>query len=117
MHELNFGIFEKKTPKDILSGELASEFQKWRNEEISHIPLGVESFDSASKRAFDFIKEISQYDETYLVVSHGVFLRILLCSCILNISPHHYRKLKLDNGSISIVEWENDYPRLTKLNY
>jgi broad specificity phosphatase PhoE len=114
--EVNFGPFEGKTPKELSQGELAQAFTLWRKEDHPIIPDGAEDFHDAARRAKDFMEDVRTLDGTILVVSHGVFIRILLCSCVLGINSGFHRRLRVDNGKISVVTWENEGIRLTKLN-
>lgn len=114
--EVDFGPFEGKTPQDFSEGPLAEAFRLWRQEPEPIIPEGAEDFHDASRRGQDFLDSLQPVEETTLVVSHGVFLRVLLCGSILNCNPCLYRRLRIDNGRISVIQWEGELPRLVILN-
>ncbi|MCP4396704.1 MAG: histidine phosphatase family protein [bacterium] len=114
--EVDFGPFEGKTPRDFSEGSLAEAFRLWRQEPEPLIPDGAEDFHEAARRGQDFLDSLLPVEETILVVSHGVFLRVLLCGSVLNINPCLYRRLRIDNGRISVIQWEGELPRLAQLN-
>ncbi|PID56636.1 hypothetical protein CSB45_10405 [candidate division KSB3 bacterium] len=114
--EVNFGPFEAARPQDLSGGPLAEAFRLWRREPDPIIPEGAENFHDAAQRGQDFLDSLCPVEQPILVVSHGVFLRVLLCSSILGTNPCLYRRLRLDNGSVSVVQWENERPRLLQLN-
>ena len=114
--EVNFGPFEGKTPQELSTGPLAQTFELWRREPDPVIPPGAEDFYDAAARAQAFFATLNELDGTTLIVSHGVFLRVLLCQCVLGMPPTLYRRIVVDNGRISEITWEGNLPRLSKLN-
>ena len=114
--EVDFGPFEGKTPQDFSEGPLAEAFRLWRQEPEPVIPEGAEDFHEAARRGEDFLDSLQPVEDTILVVSHGVFLRVLLCGSILHCNPCLYRRLRIDNGRISVIQWEDELPRLVQLN-
>jgi len=116
LREVDFGPFEGKTPQDVAEGPLAEAFRLWRQEPESVIPEGAEDFHEAARRGRDFLDSLQPVEETILVVSHGALLRVMLCACVLNCNPCLYRRLRIDNGRISVIQWEGELPRLVQLN-
>ncbi len=114
--EINFGPFEGKTPQELAEGPLSEAFTLWRQENDPVIPEGVEGFREAAQRAQDVLKDLQNLEGITLMISHGVFIRVLLCSCVLGMSPTFYRRLRIDNGKLSMISWEDDFMRLTKFN-
>ena len=114
--EVDFGPFEGKNPQDLSEGSLAEAFRLWRREPDPVIPEGAEDFHGAARRGQDFLESLQPVEETILVVSHGVFLRVMLCGSVLNCNPCLYRRLRIDNGRISVIQWEGKLPRLVQLN-
>ena len=114
--EVDFGPFEGRSPNDFSEGSLAEAFRLWRQEPEPVIPEGAEDFHDAARRGQDFLDSLQPVKKTVLVVSHGVFLRVMLCGSILNCNPCLYRRLRLDNGRVSVIQWEGELPRLVQLN-
>lgn len=114
--EVDFGPFEGKNPQDFSDNPLAESFRLWRQEPEPIIPEGAEDFHDAARRGQDFLDSLQPVEDTILVVSHGVFLRVLICGSILNCNPCFYRRLRIDNGRISVIQWEGKLPRLVQLN-
>ena len=51
-----------------------------------------------------------------ILVTHGVFIRVLLCVAVLGLEPTAYRRLVVDNASITVVRADQDGLRLSLLN-
>ncbi|WP_425357298.1 histidine phosphatase family protein [Parvibaculum lavamentivorans] len=116
LRELNFGLFEGQTRRDLSAPPFADEFFRWTDETVPYSPPGVESFSTAKERIVDFIRDTIEIPGPTLVVSHGVILRILLCVCVLGIEPHHFRRLQIDVGSISEIRLDRSRLQLWTLN-
>ena len=118
LRELDFGKFEGFTMDFNGNETLKNEFQRWHEGIGSTIPDTVESFEKCQMRGNEFIEElINNETENVIVVTHGVFLRIIIMACILKSNAALYKKLKVDNGSICVVEIEsNGAVRLASLN-
>jgi alpha-ribazole phosphatase len=104
--EINFGIWEGKTFKDI--EELYPEMLK--------IPEG-ETFPEMLKRAWKGLKILlaRHKDETVIIVAHGGTIAALLCN-ILDMSLDNLWKVRQGNTGITVVEFEEDKGRLTLFN-
>ncbi len=70
-----------------------------------------EGFEEFIERTSEFLGRLSKHtvDETILIVSHSGPLKVLVCR-LLEIDMEHWRQIRLDNASLSIVE---TYPRGT----
>ena len=114
LRELDFGCFEGKTP-----AELAQDlpFQQWYWDANPQVPVSVESFESVADRAQAFLQDMATLpDNTILAIAHGALIRILLCHSVLGMNPHTYRRLRVDNGTLSTLVWDSQGLRLTALN-
>jgi phosphoserine phosphatase len=113
--EINFGRFEGKTPKELDTEPEVTYFSAW---ESGQIVEGVESFDDAAIRAKQIYNEVIENGDSHqnILVSHGAFIRILICVKALNISPTSYRSLLVDNGSVSVLQITSKRIRLSQLN-
>lgn len=114
--EINFGIWEGKTFKDI--EELYPEMLKiWKTKpQDLKIPEG-ETFPEMLKRAWKGLKILlaRHKDETVIIVAHGGTIAALLCN-ILDMSLDNLWKVRQGNTGITVVEFEEDKGRLTLFN-
>ena len=114
--EVDFGPFEAHTPSELMDGPLAESFRQWRNERASESPKGIESLETAVRRAREFFHDVRDLPGTTVVVTHGVFARIILCSCVLELDARLFRRLRIDNARLSTIVWERGLPKLVGLN-
>lgn len=113
--EINFGRFEGKTLEELGIEPEATYYQSWESGETVE---GVESLEEAAFRAervFDEIINNSNSNRSVLV-SHGAFIRVLICAVALNVSPTAYPNLLIDNASVSVLRITKDRIRLSQLN-
>ncbi|MBA7467402.1 Phosphoserine phosphatase 1 [subsurface metagenome] len=104
LREVNYGSVEGLTFEEIsrLYPEVA--------ESLTNFSLrlkfpGGEDFEGFIERASKFLDKLKRHtpSQTMLIVSHGGPLRVLVC-CLLGIDLGHWRQIRLDNASLSIVE-------------
>ncbi|MFC2041270.1 histidine phosphatase family protein [Chloroflexota bacterium] len=64
-----------------------------------------EGFKEFIERASEFLDRLRKHtaDETVLIVSHSGPLKVLVCR-LLDIDMEHWRQIRIDNASLSIVE-------------
>lgn len=115
LNELSFGGFEGLTRGDMDKMGLRQEFENWTR---GRTPSEKgESLESASDRARSIFSSILSSDkESVLLVSHGHFLRILICCCALGVDPGIHRSLQMDNALYSLITIERDDIRLAGFN-
>ena len=116
LRELNFGAFEGKSRKDLLSSHLSSEYQTWQNGLDPSPDLSVEDWNSAKTRAKSFLDDIYSDSNAILLVSHGYFIRVIIVSCILNIPFSKLKAFRLDCCKFVAISWEADEPRIICFN-
>lgn len=104
LREINYGVCEGLTFEEI--GRSYPEL--W--EAITNFSLelnfpGGESFKGFIARTSKFLDRLNKHTEEQiiLVVSHGGPLRTLVCE-LLGIDQSHWRQLRCDNASLTIVE-------------
>ena len=104
LREINYGVCEGLTFEEI--GRRYPEL--W--EAITNFSLelnfaGGESFKGFIARTSKFLDRLNKHpaEQTMLIVSHGGPLRTLVCE-LLGIDQSHWRQLRCDNASLSIVE-------------
>lgn len=66
---------------------------------------GGENFTGFIERTYHFLDRLSKHEppETILIVSHSGPLKVLVCR-LMGIDMSHWRQIRLDNASLSIVE-------------
>ena len=108
LREVNYGDAEGLTFEEI--GRLYPELA----EAITNFSLelefpGGESFEGFIARTIRFLDRLNEHDaeETILIVSHSGPLKVLVCD-LLGIDQSHWRQIRFDNASLSIVD---TYPR------
>lgn len=115
--EINFGLCEGLT-----FGEVARKFPKVYKPYLTQsnnvsFPKG-ESFKSFRSRIKIWLKRFinSHTGKTILVVTHGGVIRVILCS-LLHWSSKSFWQVKLDYGSVSIIEVYEKNCAIECLNY
>ena len=105
LREINFGEWEGLTMKEISEAYGAITEQWWSNPLSTQIPAGESLRDVATRclRAIQTIVE--RHDgETVVVAAHGGVIRVIV-GLALEIDLNYYWKLRLDNVSLSILEY------------
>jgi len=126
LRELNFGIWEGLTVKEIeetYPGQIRS---WWTNPLNVLIPQG-ETLLEMAERCVNVVKSIikEHNNETVLLVAHGGVIRSIICSA-LGINLNEQWRLHIDNACLSLIDfpqWErgilklfNDCTHLKNLN-
>jgi alpha-ribazole phosphatase len=116
LNEINFGWLEGLTFEEIgkLHPEMADVLSKWS---IRPKFPGGESLDDLNNRVQKFLKRLQKHkpQETILIVSHAGTLRLIICS-LLAIGLEHWRHIRLDLASLSIMETYPEGAILSLLN-
>lgn len=108
--EINFGVFEGKTYKEICE-KFPEEVKEMRNNWRDFKAEGAENLWEVQSRAVKKIEEIFEKHkgEKILVVAHAGIIKVIL-SYYLYGNLDGYWKLKVDNGSISkLCKLEDGY--------
>jgi len=114
--EMNFGLWEGLTSVEI-EKNYPDGYKTWREEpHIAEIPSG-ETIEIAQRRMIEFVNDriIKSDKETFLIVSHGTTIRLLLLH-LLSMDLRHYYKLKQNNCALNLVEFKHHGPVLIKYN-
>ena len=114
--EVDFGPFEGLSAKALEAGGVSESFDLWRRGITTDESRGAESLEDAFIRINTFIKDIGAFSGSTLIVTHGYIGRILLSSCILGLNIGEFRRIRLDNSTLTIVEWDEGVPQLILLN-
>lgn len=100
--ELDFGPFEGRHPDELAQDPA---YLAWDGGG-DPAPDGPEGLDAAAARvSAGFTDVLGRHHSarTVVVVSHGVLLRILVCSVALGLPPTAYRRLVLDNTRAAVL--------------
>jgi alpha-ribazole phosphatase len=116
LNEINFGWLEGLTFEEIgkLHPEMADVLSKWSTR--PKFP-GGESLDDLNNRVQKFLKRLQKHkpQEIILIVSHAGTLRLMICN-LLAIGLEHWRHIRLDLASLSIMETYPEGAILSLLN-
>ncbi len=117
IREMNFGKWEGLTYGEI-HALYPVEAQNWVDDYTNEPCLEGESLNMFYDRivkAFKTIKkEVNQHDTVLIVAHSGVIKGILTHE--LTKSVDGFWKFKIQNGSIAVLEFDQDFPILSKLN-
>ena len=114
--EINFGLVEGLSFSEI--GERYPELVKaWPDRDLSFRFPGGESIGELNSRVVKFYHRLKKHapEDTVLVVAHSGVLRLLICH-LLEIDMWHWRQLRTDLASLSIVETHSQGATLDLLN-
>lgn len=115
-NEIDFGEFDGLS-FDIIKRDYPEEFEKMIKEGPEYTyPKGeslIDTFDRVSKELENILKD--KDNKTILICSHGGTIRNILSYLISKDYKYHWN-FKIDNASVSVVEVENDFAVINKLN-
>jgi len=114
--EINFGQLEGLT-FDEISKQHPEQAKMLSDRALPPRFPGGESLAQLNERVNTFLSRLPQHpaDQTILIVAHSGVLRLLICN-LMGIDLRHWRQIRIDLASLSILE---TYPRtaiLTLLN-
>ena len=116
LNEMNFGLMEGLTAHEIR--DRYPEFhEKWVSWDTDFEFPGGESVSGFRVRVARFPTRLVHHDSpaTILVVAHAGVLRMLICE-LLELPFSYWRRLRLDLGSVSTVQYASAGSVLTGLN-
>ena len=114
LKEQNFGCFEGLTYQEIQErypGELAA----WNSDFSNYVIPGGESFRMVRERLDDFCRDLVREKGTVLLAAHKGSLGHLM-SAMLSLPLEGYWNFVFDQGCYSMVDIEDGYAILRKLN-
>jgi alpha-ribazole phosphatase len=104
LREINFGKIEGLTFKEVsqLYPEVA---EAWSKRSLTLKYPGGESITELNNRVSKFLEKLEKHtpEETILIVAHSAPLRLLICH-LLGIRIQHWRQIRLDLASLSILD-------------
>ena len=115
-NEINFGDFEG-LGFNIIKKQYPEEFQKMISEGFEYEYPNGESLKDTFYRVGKKLKEIMTYNDskTVLICAHGGTIRNII-SYLLAADHKYHWNFKIDNASISIIEVDNEFAVINKLN-
>lgn len=117
LRELSYGVWEGMSREEILASEWAELFEKYRQDSLRYRPPGAEYPEQILERSRRVWQRVLQAHEegTVCLVGHGGSLRALLCVALA--APlESFRRIRLDNASLSAVECFPDGMWISLLN-
>lgn len=117
LRELSYGVWEGMNHEEILSSQWSSIFALYRQDSLRHRPPGAEYPEQIIERSQRVLNRIREQHPsgTVCVVGHGGSLRALLCVA-LSAPLETFRRIRLDNASLSAIEWQGDWMWVTLIN-
>jgi alpha-ribazole phosphatase len=118
LQEFHFGEWEGMHFSDIAK-QYPDTWQMWLTDwEQTHIP-GGEAFAAFKHRVISVVEEIVRYNagKRVAVVSHGGCIRSLLAHFFCESVSKGYWKFKVDNATLSEIEFMSELPILIRFNY
>lgn len=117
LKEISFGDFEGKDFKEIQKN-YPDEFNKMIKEGCKYTyPNGeslIDCYERVSKEIKVILEETNDND-TILICSHAGTIRNILTYLISNTFEYHWN-FKIDNASVSVIEVDNGFAVINKLN-
>jgi len=115
LRELNFGVWEGMTAKEI-EEVYPGQIESWWTNPLDTRILQGEKLSEMTERCVHEVKNIiNKHDnETVLVVAHGGAIRSIICS-VLGINLNEQWRLHLDNACLNLVDfpqWERGILKL-----
>ncbi len=109
-HEICLGPWEGMTINEI-SEKYSEHFRVYKEDPANFNLPGAETFLDLTERTYNAIKEIvsSHKGSNILLVSHGTAIKAAIIR-ILGIDIINYTKFRIDNASISIIDFPEDMP-------
>lgn len=113
IRELNFGIFEGKTNKEI-QDEFQRDYKAWVEDFVNfRIPKG-ESLQDLYTRINSLLTDIKGTDKTYLFVTHGGVIQTII-TMLLGLELKKMWNFKAPPGCLVEIEYKDGFGILTKL--
>ena len=118
IQEFHFGDWEGLHFSEI-ARQYPEVWQVWLTDwEKAHIP-GGEAFAAFTHRVISFVEEVVRYNpgKQVAVVSHGGCIRSLLAHYFCESVSKGYWKFKVDNATLTEIEFMDTLPILIRFNY
>jgi alpha-ribazole phosphatase/probable phosphoglycerate mutase len=116
LREANLGNWQGLTLSEVAE-KYPTEYEAYKKDSIANRPPGAEHLEEVIARCAQFLKETiaAHPDQSIAVACHGGSVRGILAAAF-GMGPELYRRIRLDNGGITIIELNQGKPLLEKLN-
>lgn len=116
LREMNQGALEGKALEDLLR-EYPGLLERWLAEPAEVRMPGGESLRCAQDRAWEVVHEIrTAFPEgTIVLVGHNLCLLAVICRAV-GLDLNHFRRLRIENASITEILFSGAEPVLLRLN-
>ena len=116
LNEINFGDFEGLS-FDVIKDTYPEEVEKMINEGFKYKYPNGESLEETFFRVRDEIRKIIHENEnsTVLICSHGGTIRNIISYLLCDDYKYHWN-FRIDNGSITEIEVDNNFAVINKIN-
>lgn len=113
LREINFGIFEGLSYKDILE-RYPDEAKSWTSDYLNYrIPKG-ESLMDVYKRVSSFLSDISKDKGTVLIIAHEGVIKCALCSIFE--TPEYFYRFSAACCKFTQIAFEDGYKYIKSIN-
>jgi broad specificity phosphatase PhoE len=114
--ECDLGRWEGLSWEDI-RGREPETYRQFMSDPARHGYPGGESFQDVHDRVVPALEQLiaNHPGESVMVVAHHIVLRVYLAG-LLGLAPGQARRVKLDNGSISVVVRQGHHTSIRTLN-
>jgi len=115
LNEIAFGAWTGRHFDELIDNELYRRFIKSPAKTL--LP-GGETISDVQRRGLKVIHEAAQKvpGGRFLFVSHGDVIRAILCH-YMKLPLHEYRRLRVDNGSLSALQTDRRWAEIKYINY
>ena len=115
LNEIAYGEWAGRYFEDLIDDELYHRFIKSPAKTL--LP-GGETISDVQRRGLKVIDEAAQKvpGGRFLFVSHGDVIRAILCH-YMKLPLHEYRRLRVDNGSLSALQTDRRWAEIKYINY
>ncbi len=101
--EIKLGEWEGLTYDEVAT-RYTDDFRRWSTNHSENIGFGVENYHDLQQRAFNiFTKICDDNSEDILIVSHGAWIKALVCK-LLFIPLEHKMSFEVGNTGVTIIE-------------
>ncbi len=114
--EIGLGPWEGMTIEEIVE-QYHDHYKCYREDPINFMLPGAETLVDVSNRTYNGILEIVEKhtNKNIVIVSHGVAIKTAIIK-ILDIDLHKYNRFRIDNASITSLQFHEDYYGKALLN-
>lgn len=116
LREADLGKWQGHTSEE-LKELFPDEFSRYKLNPVENRPPDGERLEEVIERSLQFLEMLNgeNMSGNVLVVGHGGSIRGLICAAF-GLSAEFFRRIRLDNAGLTIIDLEDDRPVLVLLN-